>query len=457
MAKQDPSQTLPEPAPPMGGAPVAVPAFPGERGLRRRLWVDTTQETQFSDAWLLVAVLLFILGLALRQGGLIMIGGLLGLTAGAGWLWDRLALGGIEYRRSFAEQRAFVGETIDLDLAVTNRKLLPVSWLRIVDRVPAALPLAGIEVMPTDVPTVGRIRMLFALRWFERVSRRYQVSCVQRGFHAFGPAELEAGDIFGLFSRKRRLERRQWFIVYPKVEGLADLGLPPKEPFGPAKAQRQLFADPSRTVGVRDHHPEDDFRRIHWKATARRQQLQSRVYEPSTAHNLVVILNVATLARHWQGYIPEWLERVVSVAASIAAYASEQRWPVGLIANGALPESDQALKVPPGRSPGQLTRIMEALAAVSPVATRQIDDLLRLESPKLPWGSTLVLVTALVTAELKACLADLRAEGRRLVLVTLQEVDETDPLLAGIVVRRVAGSLPQGDILELPGDRGGEP
>ena len=44
--------------------------------------------------------------------------------------------------------------------------------------------------------------------------------------------------MFGLFSRKRRIDQPQWFIVYPKVEGLADLGLPPKEPFGPAKAER---------------------------------------------------------------------------------------------------------------------------------------------------------------------------------------------------------------------------
>ena len=424
-------------------------AYPQARGLRRRLLIDTSKETQFSDAWIAMALVLFLAGIIFRQGSLILIAGLLGLVSATGWLWDRLALTGVEYSRSFSERRAFVGETIDLDLSVTNQKLLPVSWLRIVDRVPTALPLEGIEVAPTEVPTVSRIRLVFALRWYERVSRRYQVRCVQRGFYPFGPAELEAGDVFGLFSRKRRIEKRQWFIIYPKIESLTDLGLPPKEPFGPAKAMRQLFDDPIRTVGVRDHHPEDDFRRIHWKATARRQRLQSRVYEPSTAHNLVIILNVATLAKHWQGYIAQRMERVVSVAGSIAAHAVEQRWPVGLIANGAMPESDQALKVLPGRSPAQLTHIMEALAAVSPIATRQIEDLLRLESPRLPWGSTLVVVTAVVTDALKASLADLKVEGRRVVLVTLEPVDESDPALQGIMVRPIAGGLPEGEVVSL--------
>jgi uncharacterized protein (DUF58 family) len=436
----------------LGGASAAPRAYPAARGLRRRLLVDSSKETQFSDTWVTLALVLFVLGLILRQGSLILIAGLLGLMSVVGWLWDRLALTGVEYSRAFGERRAFVGETIDLELMAANRKILPISWLRIVDRVPMVLPLQGIEVSPTDVPTVGRVTLVFALRWFEQVTRRYQLRCEQRGFYPFGPAELETGDIFGLFSRKHRIDRRQWFIIYPKVEAVADLGLPPKEPFGPAKASRQLFDDPIRTVGVRDYHPEDDFRRIHWKATARRQALQSRVFEPSTAHNLVIILNVATLAKHWQGYIPQRLERVVSVAASIAAHGTNERWPIGIIANGALPESDQAIKVLPGRSPGQLTRIMEALAAISPVATKQIEDLIRQESPRLPWGSTLVVVTAVLTEPLKASLADLQAEGRRLVLVTLEQVDPNDPLLKGILIRHVAGGLPEGQVLELPED-----
>jgi uncharacterized protein (DUF58 family) len=458
--KKAQTDSLPETltsSPFLGGAATTAKAFPTERGLRGRLLVDSTKETQFSDAWTALAALLFFVGLIFHQGALIVIAGMLILVSAIGWAWDRLALGGIEYTRRFAERRAFVGETIALDLSLVNRKPLPVGWVRVVDRVPMALPIDGIEVTATDVETVGRVTLVFALRWFERVSRHYTVRCLRRGFYQFGPVELEAGDVFGLFSRRRRLDRPQWFIVYPKVESLADLGLPPKEPFGPAKASRQLFDDPIRTVGVRDYRPEDELRRIHWKATARRQELQSRVYEPSTAHNLVIMLNVATLAKHWQGYIPERLERVVSVSASVAAFATEMRWPVGVIANGALPKSDQAIKVLPGRGAEQLMRVMEALAAVSSVATKQFEDLIRLECPRLPWGSTLVIVTSIVTDPLKATLADLNAEGRRVVLVTLGHVDEADPLLRGILVRSVAGGLPAGQVVQFGEGEGLEP
>jgi len=185
---------------------------------------------------------------------------------------------------------------------------------------------------------------------------------------------------------------------------------------------------------VRDYRPEDSFRRIHWKASARMQRLQARDCEPATSVELVVCLNVATLARHWQGVIPDQLERAVSVAASIASHGIEQRWPVGLIANGALPRSDQPIKVLPGRSPAQLVRILEALAAVTPFATSTIEDMLTTESPRLPWGATLVVVTAIVTEELEATLLRLKEAGRPLVLVSLAVRPQDPERLQHIIV-----------------------
>jgi len=62
----------------------------------------------------------------------------------------------------------------------------------------------------------------------------------------------------------------------------------------------------------------------------------------------------------------------VSVAASIASFGVEQKQLVGLIANGTLPRSDQPLKVLPSRSLDQLTYLLEALAAVTAYATREL-------------------------------------------------------------------------------------
>ena len=72
-----------------------------------------------------------------------------------------------------------------------------------------------------------------------------------------------------------------------------------------------------------------------------------------------------------------------------------------------VPNSDQPLRVPPGRAPDQLGNVLEALALVTEFATGGIDAMLLRESPHLPWAATLVLVTAVVTDDILIALTRL--------------------------------------------------
>jgi uncharacterized protein (DUF58 family) len=375
----------------------------------------------FNENWIGLAIFAVLLGLALQQSGLMVIAILVLVAATAGWAWNKYCLRSIEYTRSFSERRAFLGETVHIGLQVTNRKLLPVAWLRIEDEYPLQVTMLDGVVQPSTKPDVGFLSNLVSLRWYERAGWQYRVRCDERGFYAFGPVHLRAGDLFGLFESRTDCPGQDWLIVYPEVRPIEILGLPPKEPFGEVKALQRIFEDPSRAVGIRDYQANDSLKSIHWKATARRQRLQVKVYEPTTSYQLVIFLNMATMPKHWQGTIPELLERAVSLAASIANYATEKRIQVGLLANGSWPQSDQPLKVLPSRSPDQLTHILEALAAVSALPTISIEDLLNSESARLPWGATLVVVTAVVAGELLVVMSRLQAAGRRMVLVRLDD------------------------------------
>lgn len=403
------------------------------RELRNNRYVNQAVDAQFSDAWLVLGVLLTALGLATNQAVLLTPALLLFVIAAVGWGWNRLSLFGLYYTRQLSETRAFLGETVDLTLEVRNRKFLPVAWLVIGDIFPADLPLAEEAVRLNRATNLGEFATFWSLGAFGRLARHYKVQCNQRGFHFFGPAKVETGDGLGMFTRQGRLALRQRLIVYPRLYTVAELGLPAKNPFGERGSHEQLFEDPLRTAGIRDWQPADGLKRVHWRATARHGAMLSRHYEPSEEQQVLIFLNVATMPRHWQGQIPELLERAISVAGSLAAMCAEQRLAVGLIANGFLPESDQPLRLLPGRSPDQLVCIMELLAAVRAFATFPIEELILHEAPRLPWGATLVVVTAIAHDGLLAALLELRHAGRKVVLFTLAE-KPPEQALPGITV-----------------------
>ncbi len=373
----------------------------------------------FTETWLVLAAFVAILGVIAGQGVLLTLGVLLLTVLPTAWLWDRLSLRAVSYERQLGEKRAFVGEIVPITLRITNRKPLPLAWLRVEDNFPEALPLVERRLIPSSIPTRGILSNLVSLRWYERVSLEYHIRCAKRGFYFFGPAILRSGDIFGIFESAGKVSQVDRLIVYPQVLSLEELGFPGKEPFGDTTSRRPIFQDPIRTVGVRDYMPEDSFKHVHWKASARQQKLQVKVYEPTIRQQLVVFLNVATYPRIWMGVEPELQEYAISVAASIAYHAAEHRYAVGLVANGSVPNSDQSIKVLPSRDPNQLMRVLEALAAVTSFVTTPLEQLLLAESPRLSWAATLVVVTTVVTDELLAALVRLRDAGRRLVLVSM--------------------------------------
>jgi uncharacterized protein (DUF58 family) len=389
--------------------------------VRGRRYRDLTKDTQFTDAWVIVGLILTVIGLATASSFLLGAAVAMFAVAAAGWAWNQLSLYGLHYGRTLSETRAFLGETITLTLEVRNLKFLPVTWLQVLDIFPSTLPMDDQQVLVNGATNLGEFSTFWSLGAYGRLRRRFKVHCDQRGYHAYGPATVTTGDAFGMFNRRGVLPDRNRLIIYPRLYGAAELGLPAKNPFGERAAEARLVEDPLRTAGIRAWQPADDMKRVHWKATARHQQMLSRLYEPSQEPQVLVFLNVATLSRHWLGQIPELMERAISVAGSLAALCSEMRVPVGLIANGFLPGSDQPLRLLPGRSPDQLLHILELLAAVTAFATQPIEELLLRESPRLPWGSTLLVVTAVAHEELLATLLDLQHSGRKVVLFTLAE------------------------------------
>ena len=398
-------------------------ANPADVAQARGLVLRERENSIFSDAWIPLA-LLFLLGglLAGRNSGLIALGLVLLIVVSVSTVWKNLSLFGVTYQRYFDRTRVFPGEPIELTVVVQNNKPLPLTWLRFRDELPV-YPDTGDETHTMVGELTGRFTLqnIYSMQSRERVERKAILRFLSRGYYKIGPVSYESGDIFTLFTREREHRYLDKLVVYPQIYPLDELGLPPKEPFGEIKVRHSLFSDPIRTRGIRDYRPEDRFRDVHWKATARRGQLQTKVFDPSTGMTMSVFLNVSTFARHWMGYDPDLLERAISVAASVANYGIQQGWGVGLYANGSVPDSDQPLRVPPSRSPDQLANVLEALATVTEFATGSIEKMLLRESPPLPWVSTIVLTTAVVTEEIMLALIRLKEAGRRVVLISLSE------------------------------------
>ncbi len=384
-----------------------------------------------NERWFSSLVIVFIIGLLLHSPFLTALPLSLFVILGLAYWWQKHSLDNLIYKRRFIYTRAFPGERFPVRIEVENRKLLPLSWIRIQDPWPKAVGPENEDVLaPGHNQDMGYLTHQFSLRWFERTRKTYMLLFRKRGAYSVGPAQLESGDLFGIYSQDGKAGLSERLTVFPALAPIKALNLPPENPFGDLRSRRRLFDDQNRPMGVRDYQPEDSFRRIHWPATARTGQLQVKVFQPTSAQVMVLCLNVSTYHRYWEGVYPALLEQLLSVGAALLTQGIELGYRVGMISNGCLANSDQPFRIPPGRASGQLARLLEALAGVTPVVVAPFDRFLLREISRVPYGVTLVILTAVVTPGLTETLMRLKHHERRITLVSLAEI--APPIIPGI-------------------------
>jgi uncharacterized protein (DUF58 family) len=342
--------------------------------------------------WFIILGAATALGLWLGQS-LLTFAGLVGfLVGGAEMLWTRHCLTGLEYDRELSARKAAWGDEITLTLRIGNRKLLPLTWLEAEECVPAKLGMTRARIIEGASGPVGYLRNQLTMLPYEQVVRRYVVGCRRRGLYHFGPARLESGDLLGYTTRQLEFDRVDDLVVYPK---LFELEIPTplsRRIVGMQAANRTILTDPSRTIGVRAYQPGDPLRHVEWRASARSHDLLVRIFEPTTDLALAVFLNFRVPTMTWISDGTPELEFAISLAASLARWGLERKYPVGMFGNGALGETG-GLRVPVSGDPGQLVRILESLALSTAYGQKNIGEVLLDEASSLPFEASVVLIT----------------------------------------------------------------
>jgi uncharacterized protein (DUF58 family) len=345
------------------------------------------------------------------------------LALGLAWLSARSALSSVSYDRSLVPPRLFPGDEAELRIRLRNEKLLPLAWIEVTDPIhlgPSLVKRTFGDLLRFSVPTEpweDEERALVtraAVAPFGTLDRVYQVTGLRRGVYTLGPAEAVSGDVFGLFRRREQRGGRFEIVVYPRVYRADEIGLTFRQAMGEVTMRRALHEDPILLAGSREYRPGDPLRRVHWKATARTGDLQVRVHDPSTTAQLMIILNLNSFQHLWQGVDSERMEAAISTAASLAVWAVDAGFAVGLRSNGSVGEGaarERAPRVAPSAHQQQSAILLEHLARLAFLG-QSAESVLIDESRRLGQSTTVLFVTPIITPPLVTALSAPPLAGR---------------------------------------------
>lgn len=312
-------------------------------------------------------------------------------------LWTRFGLHDLAYDRRLGTGRTVVGDTVDLDVAVWNRKALPLPWLAAEDLVSDGIALRERKALELDDVDAQRrsLRNTWALGWYERVIRHYHLEARHRGVFEFGPVRLHIRDLVGrqAVTEVRPLPDR--LVVAPRTVAVRDVG-PARAPIGEHRTRQGLFHDPALFGGVRPFQPGDPLRRIHWRATARVGRPVSRRWEPARSRQVILALDVQTVdGPAWEmTWDEDAFEGLCVAAASLARSLLDGGAAVGLAAAGFSGTAQRMAYLPSRSGTAQLARVTDLLARLGPISSGTLGGLLTWLTRRVPAGASLVVLTA---------------------------------------------------------------
>jgi uncharacterized protein (DUF58 family) len=366
-----------------------------------------------SDLMAFTLLLLAVAGALLERSLLSLVGAVVLALVLVARGWARLALEGLRYSVSVTPPRAFEGDELELTLCIENRKRLPVSRLRIRERLPPGLALIDREDSASPALGATLFQAVTAVAPNERVRLSYRLRALRRGHYVLGPARIEAGDPFGFYTSSREiLASAVQLIVYPKLTARPALMPLLARPLGNVVASMRAFHDPSLPAAVREYRPGDPSRAIDWKVTARRGTPHVRVHDASLSGAVTLLLECDTRAGAAEEGSPAMLECCVRIAGSLAAELVARRNSVGVIANGVPPGERARLAVPPGAGPRQLALILAALARVQPIVVKSLAELVAENAgAMLPFGASVICISGIDCERRSSMLAEWSLRG----------------------------------------------
>jgi uncharacterized protein (DUF58 family) len=348
------------------------------------------------------------------------------------WIFKTWSLKAIEYERQFSQRTASVGQQIELVESFSNRKLLPIFWLRIESSLGTGLGFhEHADVSIKQGERIQHHRSLFSFKPFSKIVRRHQVQCLKRGYYVQDAVHITSGDPLGFSKDTVRVSTQAVVTVYPEIISMQEWVPYTRSWFGDWIVRRWIISDPFVRSGVRDYHTGDPLNQIHWKSTAKAGRLQVYKQDFTADPKLMILLNFETTERMWNKVTkPALVETGITYSASITHEMTTQGLEVGFFCNGsALGKPGVPVHIPPGQGLAHEQAILEALAKLQLEACLSIDVCLenfdQLESD----ASDLLLITAYVSDTMEQKLQKLRHLGYQIEVLMLEDSDRGEAVL----------------------------
>jgi hypothetical protein len=245
---------------------------------------------------------------------------------------QKYVLHNVFYKREISKNVVDIDEEFEIMTVVENKKILPVTFIQVVEKFPTTLNFKLKAVVQTTADFIVNTSTMQIMP-YQRIKRSYKVFCGKRGRYLFRDVTLVGGDLLGINNVDKNIEYSQEIVVLPQAADLSKEIMPYGDYNGDYSVKRWIIDDPILTIGLREYTGSESYKTIHWPSSLKSGRLMVKKFDFTAENTVMMLLNIECSKPFYIGINQEKIEKCISIARTIIEQFEEASIPYGLMTN----------------------------------------------------------------------------------------------------------------------------
>lgn len=256
----------------------------------------------------------------------------------------------------------------------------------------------------------------FSLLPFQKKSFTFSITCKYRGYYMVGVKNIEFEDYLGIFRLSYRPNAAKTITVNPRLIILDNFSIKNNYLSESHSILNNQYEDITTVSDTRKYAYGDSPKRIHWKLSAKVNQLMVKNFEGTFKTNCVIMLDLKKNNYSYERNI--MLEdKLIECAVAVANFCLSNWIPINLVYHS------KALNKIEAKNPMDFDKIYDLLSKVSFDQDIHLKDLLNIYSRDNANKTDLIILTSSIDYDLYDEIYNLRAAGYDVNLIYIYSED----------------------------------
>lgn len=239
--------------------------------------------------------------------------------------------------RSFAKNIVQSGSKNEVTITIQRKLPFPIFYCICEEVLPDTLMKIDLrQTNYTNIKTSYRIRTNSMIKQivYPSFKRKFHVTYeligIPRGEHQLTTIKLQIGDLFGFIKKEFVYPLSNTFIAYPQIRPINMSEKMNSFEQGAISASTWQIKKTNVATGIRPYMPGDKFSWIHWKQSAKLNEMMTKEFEKEKTNDILLVLD----ACEYPASLPVLFDISIELCHSLLHSMLEKSYEIGLLSIG---------------------------------------------------------------------------------------------------------------------------